>query len=215
MSPQGIAILGSGIFAKEGMSTISPVLPKTRGFTISFSAHLPAIAALGSGAAELRAIYSRSEKSAAEFASVAQHELNLPAPPKIYFDEDPHANLDALLAHADIHAVIVALPITLQPAIVRKALAAGKHVLSEKPVALDVAGGLALISEYESTYKSNGLVWRIAENYEVEPAYQAAAAAIRAGKIGKVAFFNARVVNYIAKDNKYYNTPWRTVPDVS
>lgn len=107
------------------------------------------------------------------------------------------------------------LPITLQPSIVRKALAAGKHVLSEKPVAPDVAGGRKLIKEYESEYKPKGLIWRIAENYEIEAGYQAAATVIRDGKIGKVTSFNARVVNHVPKDSKWYKTPWRTVPDVS
>ena len=188
----------------------------TRGFTIySFPAHLPAIAALDSGVAELKAIYSRSEKSAAELAAEAKQQLQLGQPPSVYHDADPSANLDALLARDDIDAVIIALPISLQPSIVRKSLAAGKHVLSEKPVAPDVAGGISLINDFNSTYKSKGLIWRVAENFEVEPGYQAAAEAIRKGKIGKFAFFNARGVNYIAKDNKWYNTPWRTVPDVS
>ncbi|OCH90165.1 oxidoreductase family protein [Obba rivulosa] len=193
MSPPGLAILGSGIFAKE--------------------AHLPAIAALGSARVALKAIYSRSETGAAGLAADAQDTLKLDAQPDIYFDADPARNLDALLARPDILGVIVVLPITTQPAIVLKALAAGKHVLSEKPVAPDVPGGLALIQEYETVYKPKGLVWRVAENFEAEPGYQAAAQAIKDGKIGKVTFFNARVVNYIDKNSKWYNTPWRTVPD--
>ncbi|EMD36780.1 hypothetical protein CERSUDRAFT_155077 [Gelatoporia subvermispora B] len=193
MSPTGIAILGSGIFAKE--------------------AHLPAIAALGTARVALKAIYSRSEKGAAGLAADAQEALRLDARPDVYFDADPARDLDTLLARPDIAAVIVVLPITTQPAVVLRALAAGKHVLSEKPVAADVAGGLALIKEYEAAYAPKGLVWRVAENFEAEPGYQAAAQAIKDGKIGKVTFFNARVVNYIDKNSKWYNTPWRTVPD--
>lgn len=189
---------------------------KPRGFTIStFTAHLPAIAALDDGVVELKAIYSRSEKSASELAKAAQEQLNLNSAPSIYYDGDAATNLDALLARADIHAVAVVLPITVQPSIVRKALAAGKHVLSEKPVGPDVASGRELINEYNTTYKPKGLVWRIAENYEFEPAYHAVAKAINDGKIGKVNSFNARAVGHVAKDSKWYNTPWRTVPDVS
>lgn len=141
--------------------------------------------------------------------------MKLDEPPAVYHDADQKANLDVLLTRADIVAVIIALPITLQPSIVRKALAAGKHVLSEKPVAADVAGGLELIKEYDSLFKPKGLIWRVAENYEVEPGYQAAAKVIRDGKIGKVTSFNVRVVNHVAKDSKWYKTPWRTIPDVS
>jgi predicted dehydrogenase len=55
--------------------------------------------------------------------------------------------------------VIVVLPITLQPTIIRQALAAGKAVLSEKPVAKDVAEGAKLIAEYRSQYAPKGLIW--------------------------------------------------------
>ncbi|KZT63512.1 NAD(P)-binding protein [Daedalea quercina L-15889] len=193
MAPIGIAILGSGIFAKE--------------------AHLPAIVAVGSSVVELKAIYSRSEKSAASLAEDAQVVLKLASRPDVYFDAAPNANLDSLLARPDIQAVIVVLPITAQPNIIRKALLAGKHVLSEKPVAPDVASGLELIKDYEADYKPKGLIWRVAENWETETSYQEAAKAIRDGKIGKVSFYNARVVNYMDTSSKWYNTPWRTIPD--
>ncbi|KAJ7087726.1 hypothetical protein C8R43DRAFT_1050978 [Mycena crocata] len=186
----GIAILGAGIFAKE--------------------AHLPALLALGDQAPPLLAVYSRSEKSSHEFSDAAV--ASGLAPPAIYHDGDASKDLDALLARSDITAVIVVLPITLQPSIILKALAAGKHVLSEKPVAPDVAGGISLIKTYDEQYKKN-LIWRVAENWEAEPGFRAAGEAIAAGKIGKVNFFKAVVTNHIETDNKYYKTPWRTVPD--
>ncbi|KAG2739881.1 NAD(P)-binding protein [Suillus brevipes Sb2] len=187
----GTAILGAGIFARE--------------------AHLPALQALGSLAPKLRAVYSRSEKTAREFATQATTILS--TTPDVYFDGDPSSNLDALLARSDISSVIVILPITQQPSIVLKALAAGKHVLSEKPVAPDVASGAKLIAQYEAQYKPKGLVWRIAENFEAEPGFILAGRAIAAGKIGKVTFFSSRTVNFIDKNSKWYNTPWRTIPD--
>ncbi|KZT08081.1 oxidoreductase family protein [Laetiporus sulphureus 93-53] len=193
MAPVGIAILGSGIFARE--------------------AHLPAIATIGPSFVDLKAVYSRSEKSAAELAREAQSTLKLSSKPDVYFDADSSRNLDTLLARPDITAVIVVLPITIQPSIVLKALGAGKHVISEKPVAPDVGSGLKLIAEYETKYKPKGLVWRVAENIETETGYHIAAKAIRDGKIGRVKIYNARVVNYIDKNSKWYNTPWRTIPD--
>ncbi|KAF4613294.1 hypothetical protein D9613_010793 [Agrocybe pediades] len=189
----GIAILGAGIFAKE--------------------AHLPALAALGSAAPPLKAVYSRSERSAHDLAAAAAKTLGLSEPPAIFHDGDTGSNLDALLKRSDISAVIVALPITTQPSIVLQALAAGKHVLSEKPVAPDVKQGLDLIQTYNQTYKPKGLIWRVAENFEAEPGYRKVGEIIRSGKIGKVSFFKAVVVNYIDKDSKWYKTPWRTVPD--
>ena len=193
-------------------ANLEQVCPKIHHIAVEFTAHLPALKALGSLAPNLKAIYSRSEKSANEFADEAVDLLHYR--PEIYHDDNPSANIDALLARSDISTVIVVLPITLQPGIVLKALAAGKHVISEKPVAPDVASGLKLIATYEAEYKPKGLVWRVAENWEVEPGYTTAAQAIRAGKIGKVIFFSFRGVGYMDQESKWYKTPWRTVPDV-
>jgi predicted dehydrogenase len=109
--------------------------------------------------------------------------------------------------------VIVVLPISIQPTIILKALAAGKHVISEKPVAPTVESGVALIQNYETNYKPKGLIWRVAENFEAEPGLRAAAKAIADQKIGKVLFWNLQVLNNVDKDNMWYKTPWRTVPD--
>ena len=137
------------------------------------------------------------------------------ADPSVYHDADSQHSLDALLARSDIDAVIVTLPITKQPEVVLKALAAGKHVLSEKPIAKDVATGIDLVRKYVSEYRPKGLVWRVAENYEYEPAYREAGQLVRGGQIGKVISFSVTGFVPTSKDNKYYKTAWRTVPDVS
>lgn len=170
------------------------------------------MAALGD-ALVLRAIYSRSHKSAADLATSAKSVLKLDVPPDVYSD-DSSSTLETLLDRADIKAVIIALPITTQPSIIIKCLTAGKHVLSEKPVAPDVKSGIELISRYERDFKPKGLAWRVAENFEAEPGYRRAAQAIKEGKIGQVRFFRLSAVGYVDKDSKWYKTPWRTIPDV-
>lgn len=165
-SPTGFAILGAGIFASEGAHKIPPHIQY---LTIpSFTAYIPALKAL-SVRPTLKAIYSRSDESARTLAEVAHKELGLTDPPTLYHDADPNASLDTLLNRSDIDAVIVVLPITLQPAVIIKALKAGKHVLSEKPISPNVALGKQLIETYETVYKPKGLVFRIAENFEAEP----------------------------------------------
>lgn len=121
--------------------------------------------------------------------------------------------LDDLLARGDIHAVIIALPITVQPDIIRQCLAAGKHVLSEKPVAPSVAEGEQLIQAYEDTYKAR-LVWRVAENFEAESAYRKVGDIVRSGLIGKVGWWTLNSMGALGKESKWYKTPWRTVPEV-
>ncbi|EAU81234.2 oxidoreductase family protein [Coprinopsis cinerea okayama7 len=186
-SSAGIAILGAGIFAKE--------------------------AVLNQNAPALKAVYSRSEKSARDLATLAQDTLKLSEAPTVYHEGDKSTDLDALLKRNDINAVVVVMPITSQPGIILKALEAGKHVLSEKPVAADVAKGLDLIKEYNTRFKPKGLIWRVAENFESEPAIRLAGDAIRSGKIGDVVFFKALAVNHIDEESKWYKTSWRTVPD--
>ncbi|KZT59962.1 NAD(P)-binding protein [Calocera cornea HHB12733] len=192
MAPLGIAILGGGIFVQE--------------------AHLPALQELGTAHAQILAIYSRSEASAAASVQVCSNfGLGTPA---VYHDADPAANLQALLKREDVKAVIVALPITKQGEVVLECLKAGKHVLSEKPIGRDVKEGIELIKEYEKVYKPKGLIWRIAENWEVEPTFLWVKQQIAAGRIGKVQTFSLISINYVSPvGNKWYNTPWRTKPD--
>jgi len=123
----GIAILGAGIFPREGKHKAVCKFDDTD----PPSEHMPAIQACDS--LSLKAIYSRSEASATALAKSADVDA--------YFDspKSPSKSLDDLLQRKDIHAVIIALPILVQPAIIKKALSAGKHVLSEKPIATDVA----------------------------------------------------------------------------
>jgi len=189
-NPIDIAILGAGIFAKE--------------------AHLPALEKLRDFAV-VRAVYSRSKKSAQDLANTAQKTLQTNAI-GVYSD-DSNEGLDNLLARSDIKAVLVILPIKTQPEIILKSLAAGKHVLSEKPIAASVEDGKSLIDEYEAKHKANNLVWRVAENFEAEPGIIAAGEAFRSGAIGKVIGFSHTVAINLDQSSKWYKTPWRTVPD--
>lgn len=77
----------------------------------------------------------------------------------------------------------------------------------------DVASAAALIKKYNSTYKSTGVHWRVAENFEVEPGLLAARKAIDDGAIGDVLHFNLSAVARTDSESKWYKTPWRTVPD--
>jgi predicted dehydrogenase len=105
--------------------------PLTRLFNVT--AHLPALAQL-TDSASLVAIYSHTLKSADTLAKIAKDSLHLQSPPSVYHDQGGNdGDLNALLSRPDVDAVIVALPITVQPDVIRSAFAHGKHGLSEKP----------------------------------------------------------------------------------
>jgi homoserine dehydrogenase len=83
--------------------------------------HLPAIRAAGTY--DIKAVYSRSKKSAETLITDGSVD--------IYSDDSgPGKGLEDLLARKDIQAVDVVLPISHQPEVIKKALKAGKHVVS-------------------------------------------------------------------------------------
>jgi predicted dehydrogenase len=159
--------------------------------------HLPAIEAADN--LKLVAVYSRSSKSVDGLAEVAKNPVDK------YYETPNEAgkSLDDLLSRNDIQAVIVALPIVSQPEVVEKALAAGKHVLSEKPVAPDVAGAKALISWYRSINQPP--IWAVAENFRYVKSLKFAADKVKELG-GKLVTFHLRMYNYVTKENKYFNT---------
>ncbi|MDH5423116.1 MAG: Gfo/Idh/MocA family oxidoreductase, partial [Acidimicrobiia bacterium] len=55
------------------------------------------------------------------------------------------SNIDDVLADPDVHGVAVATPAGTHASIAQAALAAGKHVLVEKPLARTVADGEAMV----------------------------------------------------------------------
>lgn len=122
------------------------------------AAHLPVIAEQ-SDVWDLKAVYSKSEKTAQTFIEAAQQTFTTTGLKiDVFHDEVPAQGIDALLSRHDITAVIVALPIMLQADVVRKAWAAGKHVLSEKPVAADFASAKKLVEEYEAEFGESSWV---------------------------------------------------------
>ncbi|MFK8113223.1 MAG: Gfo/Idh/MocA family protein [Rubripirellula sp.] len=58
-----------------------------------------------------------------------------------------HDSLDAMLADDSIDLIDICLPPSLHPEAIRKSLAAGKHVLCEKPLALDADTAAELSAE--------------------------------------------------------------------
>lgn len=172
----GVAILGGGIFAREE--------------------HKPAVDAAKE--LTLRAIYSRSLKSA-ESLEADESKVDL------YSDDSGTGKtLDDLLARSDIHAVIIALPILKQPDYVRKALSAGKHVLSEKPIAENVKDAKDLIQWYKSNVDTSKIIWSVAENFRFQNTYVEAAK--EREKQGRTLTFRLKQYIPVAPGGKYYET---------
>ncbi|PYH42877.1 Gfo/Idh/MocA family protein [Aspergillus saccharolyticus JOP 1030-1] len=181
----GVAFIGAGLFVKDY--------------------HLPGVQATPD--LELKAVYSRSVKSASSIAA----DQNLDC-----YAEDADQGLDQLLAREDIQAVIIALPITHQAQYVRAALSAGKHVLSEKPIAKDLAEATALLDWYHTTILPAGkATWSVAENYRHFDTLRHARAQLH--RLGRIRQFRVQV--YLdCRPGKFMFWPfferaWRQQPD--
>lgn len=125
------------------------------------------------------------------------------------------SDLDALLGHPDVDAVYIAVPHYLLASLAQRVLAAGRHALVEKPMALDVAQADALIALAEE----KGL--RLGVFYEMRfaPIYAQSREIVQSGALGKI--FGVKVQTLINKPLSYWQvgyggrsfTPWRGEKD--
>ena len=119
---------------------------------------------------QITAVYSRTRRSAETVAETIPYEV------------DVYTDIGAVLADERIEAVDIVLPIPMLPEVVSQALAAGKHVFSEKPIAQTVGEAQTLIAASRSY---GDQVWMVGENWRYEEAFQEAARAVQAGRIGQ------------------------------
>jgi predicted dehydrogenase len=194
----GVALLGAGVFARKGMENASlSSIPTT--LTLCTTEHLPAIKACPS--MSLRAVYSRSQASAEKLAAEAGEGVDT------YFDSPSVSSksLDALLSRADIAAVIIAVAIPVSPELIKKALRAGKHVLSEKPIAPEVKIARELIDHHRQ--QARGVLWAVGENFRFwEPVHKAASILKQMG--GSLVTFSVTAFSFTDVENPFYHSDW-------
>jgi UDP-N-acetyl-2-amino-2-deoxyglucuronate dehydrogenase len=98
------------------------------------------------------------------------------------FDGRAFDRLEDALADPGVTAMVIALPHDVQAEVAERALRAGKHVLLEKPIAIDVAAGERVVRAAEES----GRVLAVAEEYRLSPLVGAAHRAIKEGLLGHV-----------------------------
>ncbi len=144
---------------------------------------------------QVTAVCNRGEEKAADFARLVGLK-------RYYLD------YQEMLRHADIEAVLVTVPIALNYPISLDCAKAGKHVMCEKPVALDLAQGrkmMHLAGEY-------GVVVQIAEQFYYREDLQRAQELIQSGELGEVSQIRMDVAAMIDVDSGYGATGWRIAP---
>ncbi|HVX16076.1 MAG TPA: Gfo/Idh/MocA family oxidoreductase [Pirellulales bacterium] len=158
--------------------------------------HLPALAKLRDEIA-IHAVWSRSPERARAFADEV-------GAARVFADHRE------LLADPAIEAVLVAVPIEHNASMAIDAIAAGKHVLAEKPIAADVAEARRVLTACHATRR----VVAIAENFRYRADILEAKRLIAAGVIGRVQCFQVTSVFDLLNEVRkvYIESAWRKEP---
>jgi predicted dehydrogenase len=141
---------------------------------------------------EIRAVCNHTENKAREFSKLVG---NVP------YDLDYRD----LLKRRDVQAVDIVLPIYLNYQVTKDALAAGKHVLVEKPLAANLAQAKKML-QFEERYKQ---VTMVAENFRYRPGLKILKKYLNQYKIGKTFSVFWDYFALMDSKNKYAHTAWR------
>lgn len=152
------------------------------------STHLQAWARIPE--AQIVAVMGRNEtRLSGDFSSI-QGNLGGPGVKMDFSAVRKYRSADELLADPDVEAVDICLPTFLHARVAIQALRAGKHVLCEKPMALDGADADAMILEAERSAR----ILMVAHVLRFFPAYRELSRLVKSGALGQIrsAFFRRR-----------------------
>jgi UDP-N-acetyl-2-amino-2-deoxyglucuronate dehydrogenase len=113
-------------------------------------------------------------------------------------------SLASMLAAVDCDIVTVAVPSGLHPALGIEAARAGKHVVSEKPMAISLEGADALID----ACATSGVKLFVVKQNRLNPAIQLVKRAVDKGRFGRIHSANC-TVRWARPQDYYDQAPWR------
>jgi predicted dehydrogenase len=143
---------------------------------------IPAIRA--AGRAELLAVASRSQDTATAYAA----EWGIPR---------AYGRYEELLADPDVDVVYVSVPHSLHAEWTVRAAQAGKHVLCEKPMTLDVAGGDRMLAAAQEA----GVVAMEAVMYLYHPLMHQVRRLVNEGIVGEVRLVRGSFCFFLSRPN--------------
>lgn len=121
-----------------------------------------------------------------------------------------YASIDALLADPEIEVIHNCTPNNLHTEINKKVLAAGKHLLSEKPLALNSQEAESLLEVHRAHPES---VAAVNFNYRMNPMVQEMRARVASGEVGKInGVHGCYLQDWLLYDLDY---SWRLEPEIA
>ena len=122
------------------------------------------------------------DRLAASVANLAKHGERAAVPPERQFSG---WNAYEQVIASDVNYIILASPPAFRPAHLKAAIAAGKHVFTEKPVTVDVAGYRTVLEVYEQARQKNlGIAAGTQRRHHA--AYREALQRVQDGAIGEI-----------------------------
>jgi predicted dehydrogenase len=159
---------------------IGPMKIGVLGLGFMGSTHLQACSKIPQ--AELLAVMDGDETRRSGDLSSIQGNLGGTGLKMDFSDVRKYASIDTILGDPDIEAVDVCLPTHLHAPTVIQALRAGKHVLCEKPMALDGKQADEMIAEAERA----GRILMIAQVLRFFPTYCELSRLVKSGRLGQI-----------------------------
>lgn len=142
------------------------------------------------------AAFNRTKAKATEFAKLA----GLP-------DSKVYDNIDEILKDEDVDYIDALLPVQFNVDTVKKAIAANKPIILEKPIAANMKQAREMVELAESTPLPIG----IGENWLYLNCIEEAKKHLE--RIGPIVAFTHNSTGPFVSNNKYLNTAWRQNPE--
>ena len=115
-----------------------------------------------------------------------------------------YESLDVMLAKGDADVVVLATPSGLHPRQAMQAAAAGRHVLSEKPMATKFDEGMSMVR----ACRDAGVKLFVVKQNRLNPTMQLLKGAIEQGRFGRMVMCTVNV--FWTRPQSYYDeAPWR------
>ncbi len=119
-----------------------------------------------------------------------------------------YTNIEDLLADPSIHAILVSTPTAMHFDHAMRALAAGKDVMVEKPVTLDLPTAQTLVNEARRRER----VLSVFHNRRWDPDYLAVKQAVASGRLGRIINVESRLGQWsscVGPAAREYHPTWR------
>jgi predicted dehydrogenase len=145
-------------------------------------AYRPAVGIIGCGGIVRSAHLPAYQKYSVAVAGAYDINPDALAQAQQQFGVRPYESVEALLADPAVQVVDIATHPAQRVELIRRALAAGKHVLAQKPLALDVRDAEAVVREA----RERGLTLAVNQNGRWAPAWRIATLLVEGGAVGDV-----------------------------